>query len=65
MKGNWGALWAAVAHDHHHAGLIWSETTRGELRLALQVPLFPVFLSAALHGVYLFLCSQIRYTAIT
>ena len=30
-------MWAAVGRDHHHAGLIWNETTRAELRLALQV----------------------------
>ncbi len=37
LKGNWEALWAAVAKDHCHAGLIWNETTRAELREALQV----------------------------
>lgn len=36
LKGNWEALWAAVARDHCHAGLIWNETTRAELREALQ-----------------------------
>lgn len=30
-------MWGAVGRDHHHAGLIWNETTRAELRLALQV----------------------------
>ena len=44
LKGNWEALWAAVAKDHCHAGLIWNETTRAELREALQV------LSASLLG---------------
>ncbi|KAK9822709.1 hypothetical protein WJX81_005943 [Elliptochloris bilobata] len=36
LKGNWDALWAAVARDHCHAGLIWNETTRAELHEALQ-----------------------------
>ena len=36
LKGNWEALWAAVARDHCHAGLIWNEATRAELREALQ-----------------------------
>lgn len=36
-RANWEAMWAAVGRDHHHAGLIWNETTRAELRLALQV----------------------------
>lgn len=36
-RGNWEAMWGAVGWDHHHAGLIWNETTRAELRLALQV----------------------------
>jgi DNAJ protein RME-8 N-terminal len=38
IKGNWDALWSAVLRDHYHAGLIWNETTRAELREALQVP---------------------------
>jgi DnaJ family protein C protein 13 len=36
LKGNWEALWAAAARDHCHAGLVWNETTRGELRSALE-----------------------------
>jgi DnaJ family protein C protein 13 len=35
LRGNWPALWAAAARDHHSAGLIWNERTRGELRAAL------------------------------
>ena len=35
LKGNWAALWRALALDHYHAGLIWNECTRGELRAAL------------------------------
>ena len=37
LKGNWGAFWEAVMRDHCHAGLIWNEGTRAELREALQV----------------------------
>jgi DnaJ family protein C protein 13 len=36
LKGNWGALWAAAVKDHCHAGLIWNESTRRELRDALE-----------------------------
>lgn len=36
LAGNWPALWAAAARDHSHAGLIWNEATRGNLREALQ-----------------------------
>jgi hypothetical protein len=36
LKGNWAALWAALDRDHCHAGLIWNEATRAELREALQ-----------------------------
>lgn len=36
LRGNWPAFWAAVARDHCHAGLIWNETTRHELRDALE-----------------------------
>ena len=35
LRGNWGALWRALALDHYNAGLIWNEATRGELRGAL------------------------------
>eukprot|EP00983_Pelagomonas_calceolata_P008680 283487-Pelagomonas_calceolata.AAC.1 len=35
LRGNWGALWHALAMDHYHAGLIWNEATRAELRGAL------------------------------
>ena len=34
---NWEAFWGAVLKDHCHAGLIWNERTRSELREALQV----------------------------
>lgn len=37
LKGNWGLFWGAVLRDHCHAGLIWNEGTRAELREALQV----------------------------
>lgn len=37
LKGNWGLFWGAVQRDHCHAGLIWNEGTRAELREALQV----------------------------
>lgn len=36
LKGNWEAFWAAVGRDHSHAGLVWNEGTRAELREALQ-----------------------------
>ncbi|KAL0042756.1 hypothetical protein WJX79_009797 [Trebouxia sp. C0005] len=36
LKGNWGLFWGAVQRDHCHAGLIWNEGTRAELREALQ-----------------------------
>lgn len=38
-RGNWEALWRNLGHDHYHAGLIWNEATRAELREALQVTL--------------------------
>jgi len=41
LKGNWGLFWGAVQRDHCHAGLIWNEGTRAELREALQVQLNP------------------------
>lgn len=41
LKGNWGAFWEAVMRDHCHAGLIWNEGTRAELREALQVYCLP------------------------
>ena len=37
LRCNWDAFWGAVAKDHCHAGLIWNERTRAELREALQV----------------------------
>ena len=40
--GNWDALWRNALRDHHHAGLIWNESTRAELREALQVRLAPI-----------------------
>lgn len=36
LKGNWPAFWTAVGRDHCHAGLIWNEATRGNLREALH-----------------------------
>ena len=36
LRGNWEAFWAAALRDHCHAGLIWNERTRSELREALQ-----------------------------
>ena len=49
LKGNWALFWGAVLRDHCHAGLIWNEGTRAELREALQVcmccyPSFNLFL---------------------
>lgn len=41
LRLNWEAFWAAVAKDHSHAGLIWNERTRSELREALQVVFNP------------------------
>lgn len=37
LKGNWVLFWGAVLREHCHAGLIWNEGTRAELREALQV----------------------------
>lgn len=37
LKGNWALFWGAVVRDHCHAGLIWNEGNRAELREALQV----------------------------
>ena len=37
LRANWQAFWTAVFRDHSHAGLVWSEATRSELRAALQV----------------------------
>lgn len=37
LKGNWEALWVNIGRDHEHAGLVWNEQTRAELREALQV----------------------------
>ena len=37
LKGNWQEFWRQVHRDHAHAGLIWNERTRTELRDALQV----------------------------
>lgn len=39
LRGNWEALWRNLPRDHYHAGLIWNEATRAELREALQVRL--------------------------
>ncbi|GAB4814092.1 hypothetical protein N2152v2_001138 [Parachlorella kessleri] len=36
LRCNWDGFWAAVGRDHSHAGLIWNERTRSELREALQ-----------------------------
>jgi DnaJ family protein C protein 13 len=36
LKGNWGALWDALGKDHFHAGLIWNEQCRVDLRQALE-----------------------------
>ncbi|KAK9868448.1 hypothetical protein WJX84_004951 [Apatococcus fuscideae] len=36
LKGNWEEFWRNVRRDHAHAGLIWNERTRAELRDALQ-----------------------------
>ena len=44
LKGNWGAFWEAVQRDHCHAGLVWNEGTRAELREALQVKPRPALL---------------------
>jgi DnaJ family protein C protein 13 len=41
LRGNWDAFWAAAMKDHCHAGLIWNERTRSELREALQVHAAP------------------------
>ncbi len=41
LRGNWEALWANVLRDHCHAGLVWNESTRGELRQALKVSVNP------------------------
>lgn len=37
LRCNWDAFWSATQKDHCHAGLIWNERTRSELREALQV----------------------------
>ena len=37
LRCNWDAFWSAALKDHCHAGLIWNERTRSELREALQV----------------------------
>ena len=36
LRGNWDAFWEAVSRDHCHAGLLWNEGSRGELRDALE-----------------------------
>lgn len=36
LRGNWPAFWSAAVRDHSHAGLIWNESTRRELRDALE-----------------------------
>lgn len=36
LQGNWSAFWERIDQDSHHAGLIWNETCRSELRQALK-----------------------------
>ena len=36
LRGNWPVFWAAVCRDHSHAGLVWNERCRRELREALS-----------------------------
>lgn len=58
LKGNWGLFWGAVLRDHCHAGLIWNEGTRAELREALQVCLGWCMLSPAAADLPFFLFSS-------
>ena len=37
LRCNWDVFWGAALKDHCHAGLVWNERTRSELREALQV----------------------------
>jgi len=37
LQYNWPEFWLQVDHDHHHAGLIWNESCRHELRETLKV----------------------------
>ena len=58
LRCNWDAFWSAALKDHCHAGLIWNERTRSELREALQVrrhhpmpiPLYTRVLKAVLYA---------------
>eukprot|EP00890_Picochlorum_soloecismus_P001518 jgi/Picsp_1/2367/NSC_05830-R1_dnaj homolog subfamily c member 13 len=36
LQYNWPEFWFQVDHDHHHAGLIWNESCRHELRETLK-----------------------------
>lgn len=36
LRASWEAFWTAALRDHCHAGLIWNQQTRSELREALQ-----------------------------
>ena len=45
LRCNWDAFWSAALKDHCHAGLIWNERTRSELREALQV-----WISSSMHS---------------
>lgn len=36
LQGDWSEFWSHVDHDCHHAGLIWNETCRSELRQSLK-----------------------------
>lgn len=66
LKGNWAAFWEAVMRDHCHAGLIWNEGTRAELREALQVlpALLPPYDLLALCSLWLVhhLCGDSHYS---
>ena len=37
LQYNWPEFWSQVDHDHHHAGLIWNESCRHDLRETLKV----------------------------
>lgn len=36
LQGDWSEFWSHVDKDYHHAGLIWNETCRSELRQSLK-----------------------------
>lgn len=36
LQGDWSEFWSHVDQDYHHAGLIWNETCRSELRQSLK-----------------------------